>query len=273
MNLSQHPLSAAFPGMSDIEFQGLIADIGQRGQRDKIVIYDGQVLDGWHRYQACNELGIPARKKPLPEGVDPVAFVKSYNLHRRHLSASQRAEAVVACTEWAKVGSNQHGGYAPGAEATTSQMAKDADVSPRTISHAKTAHASGLGEKVRDGELSAKKAAEIAKPPKSKPEPPPPEPTPEWMEEEETISIPKSLLAEYEADAKALEAVLDADDKLAEATKQIKMLTSQVDGLRSQMEGANNKNNQLISDIKRLNRQVVKLQKEIETMKMAGLPI
>lgn len=34
-------------------------------------------------------------------------------------------------------------------------MAKDADVSERTIQQAKAAHAAGLGDQVRDGKLTA----------------------------------------------------------------------------------------------------------------------
>jgi hypothetical protein len=48
---------------------------------------------------------------------------------------------VVACSEWAKVGANQHGGCKPGLHATAEQMAKDADVSRQTIQQAKVANA------------------------------------------------------------------------------------------------------------------------------------
>jgi hypothetical protein len=42
-------------------------------------------------------------------------------------------------------------------------MAKEADVSLRTIQHAKAARVAGLGEHVRDGEITAKQGAAIAK--------------------------------------------------------------------------------------------------------------
>lgn len=65
---------------------------------------------------------------------------------------SQRAAAVVACSEWAQLGTNQH---ATGSEPasypqTASQMATTANVSVKTIQQAKAAQKAGLGEQVRD---------------------------------------------------------------------------------------------------------------------------
>ena len=99
--MNQHPLSAAFPAMDPRDLEILQADIQAHGLRHPIVIYGGMILDGWHRFQACTNLGIPPTSQPLGEGVDPVAYVQSVNLHRRHLTGSQRAAAVVACSAWA----------------------------------------------------------------------------------------------------------------------------------------------------------------------------
>ena len=44
---------------------------------------------------------------------------------------------------------------------TNNDMAKDADVSVKTIQQAKVAHEAGLGEQVRDGKLTAKKAGNL----------------------------------------------------------------------------------------------------------------
>ena len=100
MKYKQHPLSAAFPGLGEEEFRALTDDIDANGVREKIVIYDGMILDGWHRYSACMELSV--KKPPMIEyeGDDPVGFVLSKNLHRRHLDASQRAFAIAQLSEW-----------------------------------------------------------------------------------------------------------------------------------------------------------------------------
>lgn len=164
-DMKQHPLSAAFPGMTEKELEELIRDIKEHGQRDPIMLYQGMVLDGWHRYRACVELDRVPDWEELGEDVDPVAYAQSKNLHRRHLTGSQRAAAVVACAKWAPVGHNQHrgGGEATSHPQTNEVMAKAADVSEKTIKQAKRAHEAGLGEAVRDGKVTAERAAELAK--------------------------------------------------------------------------------------------------------------
>lgn len=171
--MKRHPLSAAFPDMPADDFANLVADIKANGLREQGYTYEGMILDGWHRSRACDAAGVPFRYAEY-KGSDPVGFVKSKNLERRHLTASQKAAAIVACHAWKPVGSNQRGS-APGAEAlSAATLAKEAGVGTRTIEQAKAAHDAGLGEAVRDGALSAKAASEIAKgrdPDAKKPDP------------------------------------------------------------------------------------------------------
>jgi DNA repair exonuclease SbcCD ATPase subunit len=104
----------------------------------------------------------------LGEDEDPVAFVLSANIHRRHLTKTQRAAAVTACCKWAQTGENQHTrGGEPSAPHTVEQMARTAEVSKRTIQQVKKAQEAGLGEALRDGKVTAKRAAEIADLPES----------------------------------------------------------------------------------------------------------
>ena len=86
-----HPAAELFPMMSDIEFNGLKADIKQHGQRDDIMIWKGQLVDGRNRLRACDELSIEPSLCEMSEELDPVAWVLSHNLHRRHLTTAQRA--------------------------------------------------------------------------------------------------------------------------------------------------------------------------------------
>lgn len=159
----QHPLSANYPAMRPDDFVALRSDIAAHGMHNVITLYEGMILDGYHRYLACLSSSIQPRFQTLPESVDPVAFVESQNDRRRHLSASQRAIAIVANREWAKSGRPENSAPVQSI-ATTKQMAAIANVCPRMIEHAKAAHTAGLGDAVRDGEMSVKKAAAIATP-------------------------------------------------------------------------------------------------------------
>lgn len=171
MKFTQHPLSAAWPAMQADEFQSLKDSISNVGVQNPITLFEGQVIDGWHRYAAANEVGMPCPSKLLGN-VDPVDFVISQNDARRHVTASQRALAVSANYAWKPIGSNQHkGGAAPGAasQKTTAELAVIAGTSERTIRQAKVVEAKATPEvkaAVRAGTMSIKAAAETTAPAK-----------------------------------------------------------------------------------------------------------
>lgn len=151
------------------DFANLVGDIKTNGLREHGWTYEGMVIDGWHRYKACEQAGVRFRYEEY-KGKDPAGFVESLNDHRRHMTASQRAMAKVSVNAW-----RGRGKSAPGADSgkTVEEMAKEASVSPRTIAQAKDAFEAGLQEPVRDGAISVKAAAEIAKgrdPDKKKPD-------------------------------------------------------------------------------------------------------
>lgn len=84
-----HPIADVFPLIAGDEFSDLVSDIRARGLLEPIWIYDGQILDGRNRYRACIEAGIPPDYREY-QGDDPIGFVISLNLRRRHLDESQR---------------------------------------------------------------------------------------------------------------------------------------------------------------------------------------
>jgi ParB-like chromosome segregation protein Spo0J len=87
-----HPAAELFPVMDEAAFAALVADIAAHGQREPILILDGQVIDGRHRLRACEQLGLePLVRQVSADDSDPFGLVVSLNLHRRHLSESQRA--------------------------------------------------------------------------------------------------------------------------------------------------------------------------------------
>lgn len=85
-----HDLSKPFPMMSEEELCALAEDIRLSGQRVPISVYGGQILDGRNRWKACQKAGV----KPWVEeydGEDPLGWVVSLNIKRRHMNESQRA--------------------------------------------------------------------------------------------------------------------------------------------------------------------------------------
>ena len=98
--LQPHPIAEIFPQMDDDQFAALKADIEANGLELPGLLHEGKILDGRNRYRACLELGIEMRwqdtsgweltsedSKPFA----PIQYVLSHNLHRRHLTPSQRA--------------------------------------------------------------------------------------------------------------------------------------------------------------------------------------
>ena len=57
-------------------------------------MYEGKILDGRNRYRACIEIEVEPKYRNLDNG-DPVAYVTSMNLKRRHLTTSQLATIAV----------------------------------------------------------------------------------------------------------------------------------------------------------------------------------
>jgi hypothetical protein len=95
LQLTAHEYASLFPMMSDDELAELIADIDKHGLREPIVLYEGRILDGRNRVEACRKLGIEDPRTVEYDGDDAQAFVVSKNLHRRHLTQAQKAEVVV----------------------------------------------------------------------------------------------------------------------------------------------------------------------------------
>lgn len=86
-----HEYSNLFPVMSGEEYEGLKKDIAENGLYNPITLYKDKIIDGRTRWRVCKELKIEPAFEVLGDDIDPLAYVVSQNLHRRHLNASQRA--------------------------------------------------------------------------------------------------------------------------------------------------------------------------------------
>jgi hypothetical protein len=85
--------------MTGEEYAFLRADIARSGQHDPVLLLDGMVLDGWHRYRICIELGIEPWFRKLRRGADALAEVVSRNLARRQLTPGQRYGVLLRIAE------------------------------------------------------------------------------------------------------------------------------------------------------------------------------
>ena len=158
--------------MSADEYQSLKDSINEIGVQNPITLFEGMVIDGWHRYSAANELGMECPTVELGD-VDPRDFVLAQNKARRHVTQAQLALATTAVYAWKPVGSNQHANRV-GTECppkSTAELAQVAGVSEKTIKQAKavqTQAAPEVVEAVKAGKIGLPKAAAIAKLPVEK---------------------------------------------------------------------------------------------------------
>lgn len=161
-----HPLADLFPLMQGREFDELVADIRAHGLREPITVLDGQILDGRNRWRACEASGVHPTLVEY-DGDDPLAWVISLNLHRRHLDESQRGMVAAKIATLPK-GANQH--TAPANLPTQPEAAALLNVSERTVRSARRVLDRGSGElvsAVESGRVSVSAAAEVAELPKT----------------------------------------------------------------------------------------------------------
>lgn len=174
--------------MPVVEFQSLKASIEAIGIQNPITIFNGMVIDGWHRYTAANEVGISCPLVELHESIDPREFVLAQNKNRRHITQAQLALAAASVYSWITVGRPNNSAlsaeysvktthidennFALPAELikTTKELAIIAGVGTRSIEQAKTVierATPAVQAAVKNGEVGLVKAAKIALLPQS----------------------------------------------------------------------------------------------------------
>jgi hypothetical protein len=150
-----HDLAAIFPMMDADEFEALKDDIAENGLVNPIMLYEGKILDGRNRYNAC----LDTKTEPTYEtyeGDDPVGYVISLNATRRDLTAGQRA---LAAARVPTVGRGGRPKERPDALRRT-DVAKRFKVSGELVSQAKNLlkEAPDLADQVESGALYITKA-------------------------------------------------------------------------------------------------------------------
>jgi len=153
-----HPLADIFPLLDGQDFAELVADIREHGLHEAIVLYEDKILDGRNRYRACLAAGIDPTFTAYT-GDDPISYVISLNLRRRHLDESQRA-MVAAKLATLQLGDNQHS-EGPSIEEASRLL----NVGHASVERAKTVQRAGapeLVQRVERGRVSVSAAADIA---------------------------------------------------------------------------------------------------------------
>jgi hypothetical protein len=166
-SLALHDLCKIMPPHTEREFMELVEDIANNKLQVPITTYEGKILDGRGRYNACVELakqGIETGFRTTPyTGPDPRRYVVSINVKRRHLNESQRA--LIA----AQLATYTHGGERGKASTdalTQKQAAELLNVSEPSVERASKVIKNGLPalvEAVKAGKVRVSAAENFAK--------------------------------------------------------------------------------------------------------------
>ena len=95
----RHELSALDGDMTDEDFQLLVESIDRQGVLEPVMFWEGKILDGWHRYLACQELKIVNYRKMEYEGNDPSGYVYAKSM-RKSKTPLERAGLIVGLQGW-----------------------------------------------------------------------------------------------------------------------------------------------------------------------------
>ena len=178
--LAYHEAANIFPLMPDDALQSLADDIRRNGLLMPIETCDGKIIDGRNRSAACKLAGVDPDVVAVDPS-DPVAYVLTLNLHRRHLDETQRAMVAGRAKSWyeqqQKDKEKQRKSKTtmenlPQSNGTARDKAGESvGVSGRSVEHAAKVIANGskkLVDACDQGKVSVSAAAKLADLPKSK---------------------------------------------------------------------------------------------------------
>ena len=226
MNYERHQLSASWPDMAKEDFMALKDSISHSGLLEPITVFEGQILDGWHRYRACLEVGMKPKFTEFT-GDEPAQFVRDKHT-RRPLTLTQRLTCIALMSQWRPNGGNQSA--VPADCLSSKEIAKAAGGGVRSAEQVKAAITNGAPELVqamKAGNVGAEKAAVIAQLPK----------------EEQAAAIDKPVSAIKPKKAKQQEPAQEAggydpdckDTQIEEAKETIVALADENEQLRDRL--------------------------------------
>lgn len=165
-----HDYANLFPMLDAAGQDALRADVQVHGVREAVIQFEGRILDGRNRYMAARDLGLDF---PVAEFVgtpaEALAYVLSTNLHRRHLTESQRAAVAAKLANMKRTDTlvqNRSANLQNGEPSVTQARAAEMlNVSERSVATAKKVIEQGapeLVDAVERGVASISAAADLA---------------------------------------------------------------------------------------------------------------
>jgi len=157
MPIDAHPYANLFPFLTEDLADDLARDIKRNGLLDPIVLFEGKILDGRNRSIACEKVGVePHYFEFTGTDAEALAYALSKNMHRRHLTESQRA--MISAKVYLSASSKNK-------KMTQEKAAQDFKVSDRSVRHATrvlTAGDKDLIGRVDSGAIPVSIASKIA---------------------------------------------------------------------------------------------------------------
>lgn len=159
MEYEIHSFAARFPLIEGDEFDELVANIKEHGLNQPIALTaDGRtIVDGRNRYRACVAVGMEPRFYQLPSDwseIRIIDWIVSQNVHRRHLTTSQRSMLAAHALEYfeklAKERQRTHGNTAPGRKNTSAGFSRSVERPRKSV-----------GKKFKVGADSVQKAKKV----------------------------------------------------------------------------------------------------------------
>ena len=159
-----HDLCKLFPPMPEDQFNSLIDSIRDHGLLTPIMLHEGKILDGRHRYKTCINLGIEPSFEEY-EGEDALGYVIALNLSRRHLDESQRAMIATRCATLKRGGKSDLNVEISTLKLSQKDAAARFNISRHSVIAARKVVERGtreLSDAVESGQIAVTVAAKIA---------------------------------------------------------------------------------------------------------------
>lgn len=216
-------------------------------------VFDGTthwLVDGFHRYHAMKIIGVKTVEIDYKPGTLEEAQVMSFGMNARHglpRTNEDKRKVVQAAMEHPLL-----------KDKSDYEIAKACCVSRSFVGSIRNPEVKKQQQQTKEKHVQ-KKAEEVKK--RSQTTLSGSEKAPKEEKVDDKTPSDQELLADklrVEADTNALYKILSSDDKLSDAWDEIKRLNHEVSVLESRMAGIMNERNELIKEVKKLQRQLDK---------------